>query len=246
MQTNNTGLEMDKILERIRKLLALANCDAATDGERDNALRMAHTTLMKHELSMEDVDQHQREKEDPRGMLETEGWNLVWCRQIRNTMAKMFFCRYVIGGKINATKGRHFWIGRASATATAAYMSDWVIKSLLKEADTRYKHRLTPEGRAFAVGAAERLKERVVDIIKASQADIKAEKPGTSIVVADVMRTENEANQAWINTNMNVKKTSISTKRRVDSDAYHSGREYGNSINLNKQVATTAAPRQIK
>jgi hypothetical protein len=235
---------MEKILDRVRKLLALANDDAATEGERDNALRMAHNTLMKYELSMEDVDQHQREKEDPRGRFDTEGWNLVWCRQVRGAVARMFFCRYVIGGKINATRGKHIWIGRASATTTAAYMSDWVIKSLLKEADSRYKHRLTPEGRAFCVGAADKLGERVADILKASQQQVK--EAGSALVVADLARTENEANQNWLNENLRTKKSNITSRRRVDSDAYHGGREFGGSINLNKQVATTATPRQIK
>jgi len=41
-----------KIIEKIQKLLALGSCTGATDGERDNALRMAHGLLLKHNLSM--------------------------------------------------------------------------------------------------------------------------------------------------------------------------------------------------
>ena len=44
--------ERNKILARVRKLLNLANNAAATEGERDNAMRMAHATLAKYNLSL--------------------------------------------------------------------------------------------------------------------------------------------------------------------------------------------------
>lgn len=45
--------EQARVLARVRKMMALANDDAAaSDGERDNALRMAHATLLKHNLTM--------------------------------------------------------------------------------------------------------------------------------------------------------------------------------------------------
>lgn len=71
----------DRILERVRKMLALANDEAATEGERDNALRMAHNLLMKHQLSMEDVENHAKDKDDPRGHFKGDGWSMPWCLQ---------------------------------------------------------------------------------------------------------------------------------------------------------------------
>jgi hypothetical protein len=46
----------DKILSRIQKMLALANDLAATEGERDNALRMAYNLMAKHNLDMVTVE----------------------------------------------------------------------------------------------------------------------------------------------------------------------------------------------
>jgi hypothetical protein len=49
---------MNPILEKVKKLLALANDKGATEGERDNALRMAHGMLAKHNLDMSDLHRH--------------------------------------------------------------------------------------------------------------------------------------------------------------------------------------------
>lgn len=234
----------EKILDRVRKLLALANDDAATEGERDNALRMAHATLMKHNLSMEHLDAHERAKQDPRERLDTEGWNLVWCRDLRNIIAKLFFCKYYIGGRINATRGRHVYVGRASNVATAAYMSDWIIASVLKEADRLYKHRLTPEGRSFCVGVVYKLEERVLEINKATQAEVTA--TGSALVVADYYRTEQEANVLWVSENMTVVKAKARRNTDIDEDAYAAGQRFGGMIQLNQQVATTAESKRIK
>lgn len=46
---------MNPILEKVKKLLALAGNAGATEGERDNALRMAHGLLAKHNLDMADL-----------------------------------------------------------------------------------------------------------------------------------------------------------------------------------------------
>lgn len=234
----------EKILDRVRKLLNLANDSAATEGERDNALRMAHATLMKYELTLEHLDQHQREKEDPRERMDTEGWNMVWCRQINGMVAKLFFCSYIIGGKINATRGRHIWVGRASTVATAAYMSEWIIRSIMKEADRLYKHRLTPQGREFAIGAQEKLAERVKEILAQAQKDVTA--TGSSLIVVEHAKSENDANRTFINKNMRTKQTNLSTRRNENSDAYINGREYGSKINLNKQLPTSQKPKLLK
>ena len=49
---------MNPILDRVKKMLAIANDSAASEGECDNALRMAHNTLAKHNLDMADLNAH--------------------------------------------------------------------------------------------------------------------------------------------------------------------------------------------
>lgn len=236
------GAMREKVLDRVRKMLALANDDGAAEGERDNALRMAHNTLAKYEMTLIELDAHTREKEDPRGRFDSEGWNLLWCRYVRQDIAKLFGCTYLQGGKINSTKGRHIYVGRMSNTATAAYMSDFIIAGILKEADRLYSHRLTPEGRSFCTGVSDRLRVRVRELQEANRKEIEAT-PGTALVLADYWKTEMDANDEWLNANMKVGKARAVGRTSVNSGAYHAGKAHANSINLSRQLSGAGAKR---
>lgn len=233
----------DRILDRVRKLLAVANCEGATEGERDNALRMAHNLLAKHELEMEDVKGYERDRLDPRELHENEGWNIAWTRALRRVMATLFLCRYVEGGRINATRGKHFWIGRVSAVTTAMWMSDWIIAALLKEADRRYKHRLTPEGRSFCVGVVDRLRQRV----RAMQAEQQATfaEAGSALVVIDIAKSEEDANDDFMNANMRTHEIKV-RQSSVRGNSYRDGLAHGDSIGLNTQVGNKKGTLAIK
>lgn len=46
----------NKILDKIRKLMTLAKDDAASEGEIENAMKMAKTLMMKHNISEKSID----------------------------------------------------------------------------------------------------------------------------------------------------------------------------------------------
>ena len=46
----------EKIMARVKKMLTLAYDKGATEGERDNALRMAHKYLAKYNLDIAEVE----------------------------------------------------------------------------------------------------------------------------------------------------------------------------------------------
>lgn len=234
----------DKILERVRKMLALANDEAATEGERDNALRMAHNLMAKYQLDMMDVDQHARDKEDPRSHFQEEGWNLTWCNQIRMHIARLFGCKYFMGRKINATRSTHHFVGRASSATTAMLMSDWIIRDALRKADKFAGHRLTAAGRAFGVGCAAVLRARVDELLKASTEELKAT-TGRDLMV--VNEDEQEANDNYIEDVLGIKLQTRSLRRsRLDTDGYAAGAEHGRSVNLNTQLGNKKGTLAIR
>lgn len=246
----------ERILDRVRKLMNLANDERATEGERDNALRMAHATLAKHQLDMVDVDKHVRDMDDPRGMFEMEGWNIPWCRTVRNQVAKLFNCEYFYM-KINATRGKHSFVGRESNATTAMLMGDWIVKSLLKEADARYKHRLTPEGRSFGEGAAAVLRSRVHAMLKAKEEEYRASvstrsesydttSGGHLSAYTLALLDEQAENAAYIEAK--VGKLSVGPRRNtgVNASAYGSGVAHGKTINLNTQLTNKKGTLAIK
>lgn len=227
----------EKILLKVRKLLALANDTSTTEAERDQALKFAHDLLAKHELDMKDVEESMREKEDPRMQFKADGWNAKYAGTIRRAMSNLFRCFYCGGRKINATRSEFYFVGRESAATTAMFMSEWIIKATLREADRRYGHRLNPEGRSFCVGVADRLYHRVLDIVEAKQTEF-----GTALVLFDVAKREYEANKAfliaagWTFPDANAK-TKMVRAVRVEGKAYGAGIDHANTINLNTQIS---------
>lgn len=238
----------EKIIARVQKLLNLANDDAASEGERENALRMAHATLLKHNIDMSQVDKFTRDKEDPREEMAVDGWNLVWCRGVRDAVARLFFCKYLIGGKINATRGRHYYIGRTSNVATAAYMSDWIIAGILKEADRLHGHRLNPNGRSFCVGVEDTIRHRVNRMITEAQQNDTPDTPaGTALVVMELYKSELDANAAFIAEQYGEIKSQKRRDTGVNEAAYSQGVSYGNTVNLSRQLGeSTTSTKRLK
>lgn len=222
-------MENERIIDRVRKMLALAADSAATEGERDNALRMAHNLLAKYNLELSDIT----EAEDPRGLDRDEGWSMTWVRFAYSAVGELFFCSYFYGQKVNATKQFHNFVGKKSNTVTAHLMAQYVVTSILKEARSLYKHNLSPESRSFAMGAVGRLQERVYQLRKGSGQEI-----GTGIVLQDYYKTEASANQAFMDKAIRTKTTAVRTKH-VEASAYNAGQAFGNTISLNNQVSSS-------
>jgi hypothetical protein len=239
----------DKLLERVRKLLAVANDERANEGERDNALRMANNIMAKYQIDQSMVPQEQRDKDEPIGRFDSEGWYIIWCNQIRNSIARLFSCKYLQGGKINATRGRHIFIGRASNVTTAMLMSEWIVKEALREADKVGGHRLSAAGRSFGMGVAARLSARVTELLAKTAEDIARETgeavvtTGTSLVV--IRQNELASADAWMREHIAVGKARGSSKGAADADAYHAGRKHADRVNLSKQVSAKPDPKAL-
>lgn len=222
----------EKILTKIKKMLALANDLAASEGERDNALRMAYKLLAKHNLSMMDVDNHG--KPEPRIDADNKCFGMPFARSVSNSIAKLFFCQCYAGQKINGTQIIYHFVGKESNATTAMLLSDWIIKSILKECRARYKHNLSPLSRAFALGASTTLMQRVDELMVV--ADKAYGEPGTGMVLASLYRTEQTANDDFIAASGVKLKTKNLRSASVNTAAYGAGKDFGHTINLDKQL----------
>jgi hypothetical protein len=224
----------DKILSRIQKMLALANDLAATEGERDNALRMAYATMAKHNLEMAQVEAHGKKSDEPRINFKTPSWSWMWAKQVNMIVGDLFFCKYYFSTKINGTQCQHHFIGRESNAMTAAVMAEYIVNSILKEGRKIYKQNTAPGTRAFAIGAMNALHARVAQIKREQSAKQEAASSGTALVLASLYQTEALANEALLPDTLKHHKARNS---RVDGDAYSAGHQYGAKINLSAQVA---------
>lgn len=231
-----------KILEKVRKLLAMANHENANETERDTAMRQAHALLTKHGLDMVSVDAHVREKEDPRGEFVHEDWSMPWTRIVRVAISKLFMCRYFSGEKINGTRQRHYFVGRESNATTAEYMSAFVVGSILKEGRSRYGHNLCPGTRSFGEGAAARLNRRVDQMIAAKVEEVQMS-DGKGLALVDLRTSEDAGNDDFVK-DWKIKELK-SRSSNLDGDAYRAGALHAESIGLNVQIATATAPKQL-
>lgn len=232
-----------KVLEKVRKLLAMANHENANENERDTAMRQAHALLTKHGLDMVSVENHVKEKIDPRGEFIHEDWSIPWTRGVRSAIARLFMCAYYHGDRINSTRQKHHFVGRESNAVTAEYMSVFVVGSILKEGRTRYGHNLSAETRAFGEGAASRLHQRVKQLIEAKVQEVQVS-DGKGLALIDLRQAEDEGNIDFVK-DWKIGK-SVARNTNVDAKAYRAGQEHADSIGLSVQVSTTEAPKQLK
>lgn len=226
----------ERIINRIRKMLALAKDAGATEGERDNAMRAAHATLAKYNLDLADLEERGQPGER-RGAAQAAFYGRPWARQVAFKVAQLFFCQYIYTPAERAKDTKHYFIGKESNSATAIELSKFVIESISKEAKKRardYGHNGTWT-RSFCWGAAMAIKEKVDEII-ASSTRIDAT-PGTAIVLASLYQRESAANRELFDQLFPSRTAGRAGKSTVDSAGRAAGTSYGRTISLHRQIS---------
>lgn len=230
-------MNKEKILARVQKMLNLAYDSGATEGERDNALRMAHSTLAKYNLELADVERNVDKKVEPREQHIAQFYGRPWARSVARSVGDLFFCSYLYLSARKATDVRHYFIGRHSNAVTASMMATYIVQSIMKEGkkEQRRLGKNNPWLRAFCWGAAHVIERRVKEIREAAEQESVSE-PGTSLVLASVYDQERSQNALWIKEKYPELKTGRRGKGFTDGDAYDKGKTYGDSVSLNVQV----------
>lgn len=231
--------DKDKVLSRVRKMLALSSNEAASEGERDNALRMAHATLAKYNLSLGDAEIEQQE---PRSEGQAQISPHPWARQLIDAIAQLYFCKTIFFRYRDKRQIHHF-IGRQSNVVTAVEMAKYIVGSINKEARRKARENEGVYGyeRSFCKGAAAAVILRCIEIRRAAEQQNQPRGAGTALVLASLYKTELEKNMEAIQKAHGECKTMASKQHAANRDAFYSGKDYGSSINLNRQVGTTAA-----
>jgi len=233
----------DRIIERIRKMLALANDAGATEGERDNALRAAHATLAKYNLDMAEVEQHKTAKQkqaegEPRTVHNAQFFGRPWARAAIMAVAKLCFCSYVYGAATNAKLTKHYFVGRYSNSVTASLLSEYVVNSINREGRTRQRRegRLNPWFISFAWGAAVAITQRVEQLLRDGSQELNRG-AGTDLVLASLYDTEARDNALVVQERWPKLRTGLKGKGIHDLDGYSNGQAFGTTINLDRSLS---------
>lgn len=240
------GFDKERILERVRKMMRLANDAAATDGERDNALRMAHATLAKYNLKMAQADVNDGGSQ--KGEKRTDGaFNLrefAWMRTVAMVVGELFFCSFFFV-PYKPKHATYCFVGSEANVFTAVEMAQYVIGSINREATKRaVEVGETPRGtywRDFCKGAMIRVAHRCKELRAAAAnehapAETAAKTPGTAVVLASVYENERKLNDAYIKEMVGNLKTRTSKQQKPRTAGYNQGYEYGGGIGLQRQV----------
>lgn len=231
--------EENRIINKVRKLLRLANDAGATEGERDNALRMAHGLLAKHNLDMQQVSDAELAATDPRERQAVDGNVAPFARQIAHAVARLYFCRYYYTNNRGRTRGTHNYIGKRSNVEVARTVADWLIDAVRSEA-TRYA-RVNGGGRtastSFMYGAAARIGIRCKELRESRDKSQQSE-PGTAVVLANLYRVENVANDAFLRSEGTRLHARPVSRYYGDASAAEAGRTYGNGVALGSVIGS--------
>lgn len=238
MSEQAADFNKDKVLERVKKMMRLANDAAASEGERDNALRMAHATLAKYNLSMAEAERSGERPDEKRmdSVLESKSTH-PWERSVAQSVARLFFCHYFYQlhtGRFT----RHYFIGKESNVFTAQEVFKYVVGSINREGQ-RVSREATGSGggtfwRSFCKGAAAAVYKRCDQLVRDSQTQkLEHKGPGTALVLASVYEQERKANLVHVEKEMGVKLRYTTDRTRTpEATAFERGVAYGNSVNL--------------
>lgn len=236
-------MDMQKIVERVQKMLNLGRDKGASEGERDNAMRMVQAYLAKYNLDMETVEgtmpkrdqKKQEEQGGPRMHHVHTFFGRPWACNAAISVADLCFCGYLYRSARSSKDSQHFFIGRTANAVTAAYLAEFVVKSIYREG----KHRQRLEGLgnpwflSFAWGASLAVQKRVHQLKQ--RHDINGSS-GKELILASYYDAERAANREYTQITFPRLKRSSKGLGIRDAEGYQQGQEFGETINLNRQV----------
>jgi hypothetical protein len=241
--------EKAKVLSRVRKMLNLANDAGASEGERDNAMRMAHATLAKYNMTITEAETSGANTDEPRGDLVDESVGHLWVAQVMNSIAQLYFCTYY--RILRAPRQQHHFIGRESNAVTAKEIGTYVWQSIRKEAAKQRREQFEDANfeRSFCKGAARRVHERCFqlrqDAERASQEASKPSSTGTALVLASVYKREQEANAVvLLQQGIRIRKGRGGSRNTTSAGA-SAGRAFGDKVSLNRQVSGGSSNKRL-
>lgn len=239
-------MDMQKIIERVQKMLALGRDKGATEGERDNAMRMVHAYLAKFNLDMETVEgtpsQKDRKKQEDEGGPRTHHvhtfFGRPWACNAAGAIADLCFCGYLYGSARMSKDCRHYFVGRTANAVTASYLAEYVVRSIYSEGKKRQRaeSQTNPWFLAFAWGAALKVRERVAQLKQ--RKDINSSS-GKELVLASYYDKERAANEEYSHVVLHARVMRGRGKGIRDAEGFARGQAFGATINLDRQVGGT-------
>jgi hypothetical protein len=241
---------MEKIIERIQKLLALAQ--SSNVHESATAAGQAAKLMAEHELDMADLQQHAAQKEAPEAielnvaMASASKQVDRWRGLLADGIASGFGCHiwwHRYWAEINGTRAvvaQLRILGRKSNVQTCVYLYSYLEKEVARLAHEAWAAQVPrPLASAavrwrnsFQMGAAseiaKRIKEMRAEVNRAASCDASR---STALVV--VQQRQEEVTKAYADFSRKARLRSMgAASHKTDVDAYLRGRDAGAEVSL--------------
>jgi len=238
-----------KIINKIRALLNVTVEKGASENEAMMAAERASTLMAEYNLQSKDISDLESERWGKRGKKFAGGsWQRRRYHEVRwcvITIADFCDCKVWYSGD------DMIFFGTDINSAFAWYLTDMIksaMESEFKKALDELKHTTGRHGRtlrkSFLYGMANRLNQRMNELKRERDKhihDVSTASTGKSLVV--LTNAVLEQKFAALGMDLRTKKTANNSP--IDSDAYYSGRDAANNVNLSRPVSGTGGQAQI-
>ena len=242
--------EKESILKRIQKLLKMSIENGASENEAMQAADKAQKLLQEHNLSISDLKDE--DQVEPMDSEDVEVDRDLWKGYIRNSTAKLYFCKTYTTMKLD----KHYrkvkvitFVGRKSNRLVATEMCKYFINTINRLAIEEFKEvpgshaSINKMSHAFKQGAASRLSKRLEDKYNEIVPDYIPQGNPDGLPV--LYKNEQMAITKWLEQKgirLRSSKSKMSIRDRV---AYSRGSEKANGIGLNTQVNDRTKSRML-
>lgn len=212
-------MDIEKMKERIRKLLAKADNTACTVAEAEAFHAKAYELMAEYNLGRADVAA--KEAEILRTHKELQVLKRPWSSNILHGLCKLYYCKWFFTR--NGRTDTITIVGEESNVAVCHAVAVAVLRAV------QYEARITGLGRSFMTGASNSIYQRCVDMRPTNQ--IADKSTGTALMVLD--SAETQANTDYIEALIGGKLRTVKSKPRVSSlEGLVRGAAFGNAVNL--------------
>lgn len=217
----------EKAIEKVTKLLNLANDAGATENERQNAYQAAQKIMLQHEIVEQDTVQSEFVKVVKE--LDKFGGN-QWQRSLYHALGKVngVFTFHAVG-----KKGMYLY-GSKQDIHVLSCMYDFIASSIMREAQVRFKQQTAvTKGKfhkSFSIGAVRGYSQKIDEL---------RSHPGYGIV----LNREAKAKFAYLDES-GARLTSNRPKPAIDWGVQSEGRAYGRTLN-DKPLTTSLNSRML-
>ncbi len=240
-------MEQDKIIDRIKKLMRLA--ESSNANEAANAAGQAQRLMEEHRIDQAVLDLGDEEPEgddEPivdhgNAPLTVSGRMPQWKVSLSVALASANACRCYVGWKWDSAKHAHkrtlCLVGRPSDVATVSYLFGYLSKEIDRLTRLNARGRGRTWANSYRLGAVAAIRKRLREANKEARDNARKRLEGqtTALVKMDQALARLDARASavdeWLKKNMDLRSRSASKANR-DWSAYAQGQRDGQNINL--------------